>query len=329
MIELIGTLVDAGHAYVGADGSVFFDAQLVPDVRRDLRQPARRPAAGHRFEGASRPRASASTPTGRCGSPPASAARWCGTRRGAAASPGWHIECSAMSLHYLGETHRRAHRRHRPALPAPRGRARAVRGGRRPRGRAALGARRAPALRRPQDGEVDRQRRARCSDVVDRGLDPLALRLVFLEQPLPAADEPHLGRARGGRQARCAAGAAKVAEWAESPSQADVRGTTSSELRRGVRRRPRHPARAAGRCGELEKDADDPAPARSSRRSPRLDRLLGLDLARDVGKRRAGRRRCPTGAQELLDRAGGGAQRPRTSPPPTRCATSWPRSASP
>ena len=42
--------------------------------------------------------------------------------------PGWHIECSAMAMKHLGERDRRPRRRARPDLPAPRERARAVRG---------------------------------------------------------------------------------------------------------------------------------------------------------------------------------------------------------
>ena len=40
--------------------------------------------------------------------------------------PGWHIECSAMSLKYLGETDRYPRRRPGPHLPAPRERDRPV-----------------------------------------------------------------------------------------------------------------------------------------------------------------------------------------------------------
>ena len=44
--------------------------------------------------------------------------------------PGWHIECSAMALKYLGARLRHPRRRRRPPLPAPRERAGAVAGGR-------------------------------------------------------------------------------------------------------------------------------------------------------------------------------------------------------
>ena len=42
--------------------------------------------------------------------------------------PGWHIECSAMSMEYLGESFDHARRRRGPDVPAPRERDRAVGG---------------------------------------------------------------------------------------------------------------------------------------------------------------------------------------------------------
>ena len=56
------------------------------------------------------------------------------------------------------------------------------------------------------------------------------------------------------------------------------------------------------------------------------DRLLGLDLARDIGKAPAA---LPAGAQELLDASASRRAPARTSPAPTGCGTSWPRWASP
>jgi cysteinyl-tRNA synthetase len=75
MLELIGRLVERGHAYVGDDGTVYFDARSY-DATAPCRATASRtcaPATGsmRRTSG----RASGSTPTGRCGSAPAPAAR--------------------------------------------------------------------------------------------------------------------------------------------------------------------------------------------------------------------------------------------------------------
>lgn len=100
MIDLISRLLDLGHAYVGEDGTVYYDATSFASYgalsgnRLDALKP------GHRYEftegGAKRFHADW--------------ALWkaAGNRhemvwdspwgRG---FPGWHIECSAMSLHYL------------------------------------------------------------------------------------------------------------------------------------------------------------------------------------------------------------------------------------
>jgi cysteinyl-tRNA synthetase len=75
MLELIGRLVELGHAYVGEDGTVYFDArsydgygQLSGNRLEDLR-------AGTGWRPPTSARASGSTPTGPCGSVPAPAAR--------------------------------------------------------------------------------------------------------------------------------------------------------------------------------------------------------------------------------------------------------------
>ena len=57
---------------------------------------------------------------------PTSRSRRPGPRPWGAGRPGWHIECSAMSARYLGADVRHPRRRPRPALPAPRERARPV-----------------------------------------------------------------------------------------------------------------------------------------------------------------------------------------------------------
>ncbi|MFM1985848.1 MAG: hypothetical protein RIS18_65 [Actinomycetota bacterium] len=102
MIALIKQLIDKNHAYLGKDGSVFFDAKSFPSYgqlsgnKLDELQP------GYRFEGKSDPnkkfhadwalwkhagenrtQLTWETPWGR-------------------GYPGWHIECSAMSLKFLG-----------------------------------------------------------------------------------------------------------------------------------------------------------------------------------------------------------------------------------
>jgi cysteinyl-tRNA synthetase len=100
MQELIQKLIDSDHAYLGTDNCVYFSAQSFPGYgaisgnRLDALKP------GHRFEytedGAKRFHAdwalwkAAVDRTGMIWDSP-----W------GKGFPGWHIECSAMSLHYL------------------------------------------------------------------------------------------------------------------------------------------------------------------------------------------------------------------------------------
>ena len=121
--------------------------------------------------------------------------------------PGWHLECSAMSMKYLGETLDIHTGRRRQRLPAPRERDRPERGGDGEAVREDVAPRRAPDRRRREDGEVEgellhapRRPRAR---LLAPG-DPLPAPLG----PLPAEAELHLRRPPrrrlGGRAARVA-----------------------------------------------------------------------------------------------------------------------------
>ena len=71
--------------------------------------------------------------------------------------PGWHLECSVMSESELGAAVRHPRRGDGPHLPAPRERARAVRGRDRQAVRALLDARRSAAGQRREDVQVARQ----------------------------------------------------------------------------------------------------------------------------------------------------------------------------
>jgi cysteinyl-tRNA synthetase len=102
MIDMIGKLIDTGHAYRVADGSVYFDARSVPDYgvisgnRLDELRPGYRFA--HGVEENKRFHADwalwKAAPTGR---ELTWAAPW------GNGFPGWHTECSAMSLKLLGD----------------------------------------------------------------------------------------------------------------------------------------------------------------------------------------------------------------------------------
>ena len=109
----------------------------------------------------SRPTSTARTTsaTSRCGRARSPASRR-GRRAIGPGRPGWHIECSAMSMAPPRAVVRHPHRRRRPDLPAPRGRDRPERGGDRPAVRRDLAALRPPPDGRREDGQVDRQHRA-------------------------------------------------------------------------------------------------------------------------------------------------------------------------
>ncbi|MEN9922728.1 MAG: hypothetical protein RIS09_242 [Actinomycetota bacterium] len=102
MIEMISKLLEHNMAYIGADGSVFFDARSVSDYGAISGNRLSDLKPGHRFDGevdsnkrfhadwalwkiapSTRHDLTWETPWGR-------------------GFPGWHIECSAMSIKYLG-----------------------------------------------------------------------------------------------------------------------------------------------------------------------------------------------------------------------------------
>jgi len=102
MIELIKKLIEKNHAYVGKAGTVFFDAKSFPSYGQISGNKLDELQPGYRFEGKADPdkkfhadwalwkhagenrtQLTWDTPWGR-------------------GYPGWHIECSAMSLKFLG-----------------------------------------------------------------------------------------------------------------------------------------------------------------------------------------------------------------------------------
>jgi cysteinyl-tRNA synthetase len=101
MIELIAKLIERGHAYV-ADGAVYFDVRSFPEYGKLSGNTLDRLVAGHRKE--------IDDPNKRHH---ADFLLWrpAGERRvmrwpspWGEGFPGWHIECSAMSMALLGET---------------------------------------------------------------------------------------------------------------------------------------------------------------------------------------------------------------------------------
>jgi cysteinyl-tRNA synthetase len=97
VIEMVSTLIEKGMAYE-ADGNVYFDVTRFPEYGKLSNQRLEEVEAGTRFEVDDKKRHAADF------------ALWKATRPGEPAwdspwgkgRPGWHIECSAMSLKYLG-----------------------------------------------------------------------------------------------------------------------------------------------------------------------------------------------------------------------------------
>jgi cysteinyl-tRNA synthetase len=100
MVELAEQLVDAGHAYVSADGNVYYDVASFADYGRLSGNTLDALRAGHRGEVEADKR------------DPADFALWKAagegrqlkwpTPRWGEGFPGWHLECSAMALKHLG-----------------------------------------------------------------------------------------------------------------------------------------------------------------------------------------------------------------------------------
>jgi cysteinyl-tRNA synthetase len=101
MLELTRRLIDAGHAYVVDTGSVYYDVRSFPGYGRLSGNTLERLRSGHRdLETDPRKRH------------PADFALWKAAGGGRVMKwdspwgegfPGWHIECSAMSMRYLGD----------------------------------------------------------------------------------------------------------------------------------------------------------------------------------------------------------------------------------
>jgi cysteinyl-tRNA synthetase len=99
MIVMIGRLISGGHAYA-AEGHVLFSVPSMPDYGALSRRPLDEMIAGARVEVA--PYKKADTDFVLWKPSKASEPGWDSPwGRG---RPGWHIECSAMSWKYLGET---------------------------------------------------------------------------------------------------------------------------------------------------------------------------------------------------------------------------------
>ena len=304
MIDLIAWLIETGHAYPVPSGSVYFDARSFPSYGElsgnriaDLRPGYRSAARGGQPSG------------GQPGAEPekrfhADWALWKPARAGRELTydspwgtgfPGWHIECSAMSMHYLGETidvHTGGIDLRFPHHEDERAQSNSVTGH--------------EVIQHWVHGEhllFEGRKMSKSTgnvvllaDLSARELDPLALRFAFLDHRyrqqvnltwavLEAADRT-LRRWRE-----------RVAEWATWPSKAmcaeyvgDFNAAFDDDLDTPAALRV---------LRALEKDGDIP-PGAKFETFAHADHLLGLDLARDIGRAPAPRP-LPDGAPEMLE----------------------------
>lgn len=289
MISLTEKLVAQGNAYVDGEKNVWFDARSFPSYgaishnRLDALQPSPDEAgSGKRFH--------------------ADWALWKATEPDAPVVfdspwgpgfPGWHLECSAMSLADLGETidiHTGGIDLRFPHHEDERAQTEAAVGH--------------EVVRHWVHGEhilFEGRKMAKSTgnvvlvrDVIERGLDPLAIRLAFLRTryrqqtdlswaAIEAADKA-LTRWR-----------ADVAAWAESPSapmsQPHVQRVEQAFVD------DLDTPRAVVALQDLFADSTVPDGSRFETAAG-LDDLFGLDLVREVGKAPAA---LPAGARQLLD----------------------------
>ncbi|MDY5153702.1 cysteinyl-tRNA synthetase [Actinobaculum suis] len=100
MLQLVQDILDNGHAYLGENGNVYFDVKSLPDYGSLTRQKLSHMVAD---EGEAEPDKRN----------PHDFALWKGSKPGEPETaswdapwgrgrPGWHLECSAMATHYLG-----------------------------------------------------------------------------------------------------------------------------------------------------------------------------------------------------------------------------------
>ncbi|MBR0025993.1 MAG: cysteine--tRNA ligase, partial [Clostridia bacterium] len=100
IIDLVKTLIDKGHAYPTDNGDVYFAVRSYPEYGKLSGQSVDDLESGARIDPTEQKR------------DPLDFALWKGTKPGEPAwespwglgRPGWHIECSAMSMKILGET---------------------------------------------------------------------------------------------------------------------------------------------------------------------------------------------------------------------------------
>jgi cysteinyl-tRNA synthetase len=101
MIDIAERLVDGGHAYVSDSGNVYYDVSSYPEYGRLSGNTLSELRAGHRGEVETDKRDPADFALWKAAGE-GRMLKW-STLRWGDGFPGWHLECSAMALRWLGE----------------------------------------------------------------------------------------------------------------------------------------------------------------------------------------------------------------------------------
>jgi cysteinyl-tRNA synthetase len=297
MIDMIGRLIETGHAYATASGSVYFDARSVPDYgaisgnRLDELKP------GHRAAGAVAEEKGFHADWALWKSAPAGRELTWPTPWGTG-FPGWHTECSAMSLKFLGDVidiHTGGIDLRFPHHEDERAQSNALAG--------------RDVVRHWVHGEhvlFEGRKMAKStgnvvllSDLAARGLDPLAARLAFLEhryrQQMNLTWDTLIAADATVRRWRD-----QVADWANEPSK-PMCAEYSSRIAAALDDDLDTPA-ALRALRELAKDREIPAGSKFETFAS-ADRVLGLDLVSLVGKPRTVAPLPPGTEAKLAERA--------------------------
>jgi cysteinyl-tRNA synthetase len=289
MQELVAKLLERGNAYE-VDGNVYFAVESFPDYGRLSGNTLDRLRAGHRQEAPDpRKRHHADFALWKAAGP-GRIVKW--PSPWGDGYPGWHIECSAMSLATLGEhidVHTGGEDNVFPHHEDEIAQSEAVVGHQVVRtwvhGRHLL---------------TDERKMAKSAgnfyslrELAERGHRPLAARLLFLQaryrSPLNFTWDALAGAERTLDRLR-----SRMADWARDPRAGQAPGCAGYEQRfwEAVSDDLDTP-RALAVLHELEGDESLPAASRYTGVAA-FDRFLGLDLAAEVGQA------LPAGAEELI-----------------------------
>jgi cysteinyl-tRNA synthetase len=291
MIELVQRLLERGHAYE-VHGTVYFSVASFPGYGRLSGNTPDRLRAGHRQEGVDPNKRHHADFALWKAAGPGRLVKW--PSPWGDGYPGWHIECSAMSLAELGE-HIDVHTggednvfpHHEDEIA---------------QSEAVVGHQVVTTWVHGRHLLTEGRRMAKSAgnfaalrDVVERGHAPLAVRLLFLQAryqtPINFNWEALAGAERALERLR-----ARMAEWSRDDRPGQAAGCAGYERRfwAAVQDDLDTP-RALAVLGELEGDESLPPAARFTSVAG-FDRLLGLDLAEAAGAA------LPAGAEELISR---------------------------